>query len=137
MTAPQARTTTRRRFLAWGAGAAAVGAGVLYAWPGMRDRASSWTLRLARAHRTPERKLLAYFDYLQIPDEVAETYVADYRARVRDVGRLSELGEDFYTRFLMSTDFFQNGADESRALSYVALYGPTITPCYNPLARLD
>lgn len=137
MSAPNDRTTTRRRFLAFGAGAAAVGAGAVFLWPGLREKASAWADRLAGARRTPEQKLIEHFDYLHIPDDVAQRYVADYRANVRDVGRLTELGSDFYTRFLMSTDFFQNGADESRTLAYVACYGPTISPCYNPLARLD
>jgi hypothetical protein len=137
VSAPNDRKTTRRRFLVFGAGAAAVGTGAVFLWPGLRERVSTWGLRLARASQTPERKLIEHFDYLHIPDDVARSYVADYRANVRDVGRLSELGSDFFTRFLMSTDFFQNGADESRTLSYVACYGPTISPCYNPLARLD
>ena len=41
------------------------------------------------------------------------------------------------TTFLMSTDFFPNGARESRPLRYVMLYHPYRTPCYNPLARVE
>ena len=33
----------------------------------------------------------------------------------------------------MSTDFFQNGQDQARALAFVAYYDPYLTPCYNPL----
>jgi hypothetical protein len=111
--------------------------GAFSALPSARERARTLGRRLSRARLTPKQKLLEFFGYLKISDEVADEFISDYRAHVRDVGRMSELGEDFYTRFLLSTDFFQNGADESRALTYVAIYGPTITPCYNPLARLD
>lgn len=129
---------SRRKFLAWTAalGAGLVG-GALALFPAARENARSWAARLAHSGSAPKAKLLAHFDYLKISDEVAERYVADYSANVREVGRLSELGLDFYTRFLLSTDFFQHGADESRALEYVAIYGPTITLCYNPLAKLD
>lgn len=129
---------SRRRFLIWSAAlTTAVAAGVLWKWPRARESASSFAQRLLRARQTPEKKLLAHFDYLKIPDEVAQHYVTDYCARVRDVGRLSDLDDDFYTRFLLSTDFFQHDGDESRTLAYIAIYGPTITLCYNPLARLD
>ena len=128
----------RRRFLIWtGALGAALVVGTFYGLPGVRENAGSWARRLAGARRTPQSKLLTYFHYLKIPGNVADSYVADYRAHVHDIGRLSLLDEDFYTRFLLSTDFFQNGAEETRALAYVSIYGPTITLCYNPLARLD
>ncbi len=131
-------TSSRRRFLAWTATlTAALVVGVIYRWPGAREGASSLARRLMHAHQTPQRKLVAYFDYLKIPDALADQYVGDYRTHVHDIGRLSELDDDFYTRFLLSTDFFQNNADESLTLTYVAIYGPTITLCYNPLAKLD
>jgi len=131
-------SVSRRRFLAWFAAfGAALVAGLWFTWPAGRGNAMSLGRRLMRAHQTPERKLLAFFSYLKIPDEVARQYVSDYRAQVHDVGRFSELGDDFYTRFLLSTDFFQEGANESSTLGYVSIYGPTITPCYNPLAKLD
>jgi hypothetical protein len=135
MTAPRNSKTTRRRFLIWGAaaGVAALGIGALCKPAGFR----SLLQRLAHARQSPQSKLIAYFAYLKISEDVADHFVADYRKHVHDVGRLSELDDDFYTRFLLSTDFFQNGADESRALGYVAIYGPTITNCYNPLAKLD
>ncbi|MEO6708697.1 MAG: hypothetical protein ABI054_08050 [Planctomycetota bacterium] len=129
---------SRRRFLAWSAAfGASLVAGLWFSWPAGRGNALSLGRRLLHAHQTPERKLLAYFHYLKIPDEVARQYVSDFREQVHDVGRLSDLEDDFFTRFLLSTDFFQNGADESRTLGYVSIYGPTITLCYNPLAKLD
>jgi hypothetical protein len=128
---------SRRKLLVWTAAlGAGLAAGAFALFPVVRVNARSWASRLARSGSTPKAKLLRHFSYLKISDDVAERYVADYRAHVRDVGRLSELGDDFHTRFLLSTDFFQHGADESRPLEYVAIYGPTITLCYNPLAKL-
>jgi hypothetical protein len=37
-------------------------------------------------------------------------------------------------QFLMSTDFFPNGADELRPLRYRQLHDPHISVCYNPMA---
>jgi len=40
------------------------------------------------------------------------------------------------SHFLLSTDFFVNGADESRVVQYVAYHDKTL-PCSNPFAILD
>ena len=39
--------------------------------------------------------------------------------------------------FLMSSDFFRNGADESKPVRYLALYQPPTRGCTNPFARFD
>lgn len=39
-------------------------------------------------------------------------------------------------RFLLSTDFFGSGADETRPIRYTAYYDPYLG-CRNPFARLD
>jgi len=44
------------------------------------------------------------------------------------------LEEYFATLFLLSSDFFVKGADESRTVEYVALYDP-MRACGNPFAR--
>jgi len=134
MSAATQRRVTRRGLLL---GTLLLGGAALFAVPGTRRTLFSLPARLWSARRSPAQKLLAHFHYLSIPRELAERYVAEYRVHVRDIGRLDYAGDDFYTRFLLSTDFFQNGGDESRTLSYVALYGPAITLCYNPLARLE
>ncbi len=51
--------------------------------------------------------------------------------------RLEALEERICTAFLMSSDFFKNGADESRPVRYLALYEPTRIGCANPFARFD
>jgi hypothetical protein len=44
-------------------------------------------------------------------------------------------GEDrVVTQYLMSSDFFKNGADETRTVRYAGYYDPMIA-CGNPFAR--
>lgn len=40
--------------------------------------------------------------------------------------------EKLTNQFLLSTDFFQEGMDESRTIKYVLYYDPYINPCYTP-----
>ncbi|MBW2293445.1 MAG: hypothetical protein JRG89_02590 [Deltaproteobacteria bacterium] len=73
-----------------------------------------------------------HFAYLSIDDQLIETFARDLS---RHQGRWNpDTSPRPYTRFLASTDFFQNGADEARPLRYVAFYDPYVTPCYNPFA---
>jgi len=44
----------------------------------------------------------------------------------------TELRENLASQFLLSTDFFQNGMDESRTVKYGLYYDPYINLCYNP-----
>jgi hypothetical protein len=44
--------------------------------------------------------------------------------------------EDLAKDFLLSTDFFENGEDESVPLRFVSVFNPRLTPCYNPLTNL-
>jgi len=82
------------------------------------------------------QQLRDHFDYLVLDAAVLEAFVGDYladTARVRRGERIEAVG----SRFLLSTDFFQHGGDESRALRYVAYFDPYRSPCYNPLAEFD
>lgn len=45
---------------------------------------------------------------------------------------IRRLENNVVTNFLLSTDFFLNGADESRKVTYLAFYNPLIRPCQNP-----
>lgn len=78
------------------------------------------------------RALRTHFDYLSVDDSVIESFAADL---VRNQGPWSpETSPRPFTRFLASTDFFQNGADESRPLRYVSYYDPYVSTCYNPFS---
>jgi hypothetical protein len=73
-----------------------------------------------------------HFAYLRIDDEVIDAFVSDFEAAY---GRWQPRGGGGpFTRFLASTDFFQNGADESRELRYVRFFDPYASPCYNPFS---
>ncbi len=48
--------------------------------------------------------------------------------------RRERMVDNLATMYLLSSDFFSNGADESRIVRYVALYDP-MRPCVNPFAR--
>jgi hypothetical protein len=43
--------------------------------------------------------------------------------------------ERIVTHYLLSSDFFQNGADETEVVQYIAAYDP-VRACGNPFARL-
>jgi hypothetical protein len=45
-----------------------------------------------------------------------------------------EFDEAVVTAFLLSSDFFQNGADETRTVRYLAYYDPYKYACGNPFA---
>jgi hypothetical protein len=48
--------------------------------------------------------------------------------------RALRLEDTLVQTYLLSTDFFQNGADESKLVEYIAYYDPR-RPCQNPFAR--
>lgn len=49
---------------------------------------------------------------------------------------LRRLEDSVVTKYLLSTDFFLHGADESRELSYLSFYEPHTAPCRNPFIRM-
>lgn len=48
---------------------------------------------------------------------------------------LRRLENDVVGRFLLSTDFFRNGADESKPVVYLGYFDPLTRPCSNPLMQ--
>jgi hypothetical protein len=48
--------------------------------------------------------------------------------------RRERMEDNLATLFLLSSDFFTSGADETRVIQYVALYDP-MRACVNPFAR--
>lgn len=74
-----------------------------------------------------------HFHYLDLDPDGIEVFVRSYEGKFGRTTWRTNL-KDVYLRYLMSTDFFQNGADEARTLRFAAFYW---SPCYNPLARLS
>lgn len=75
-------------------------------------------------------ELRLHFSYLAIGEDVLEAFVRDFE-RHRGRFRLHAQAVP-HARFLASTDFFQNGADEAKPLRYASYYDPYVSPCYNP-----
>src|SRR5262245_3754770 len=82
------------------------------------------------------------FDYLDLDATGLVAFAHDFRAKAGEevLRRQVDDPEDFRytvsTQFLMSTDFFRNGADESRLVKYVAYYD-VYNACTSPFARFD
>ena len=76
--------------------------------------------------------------FLKISPDVLDAFARDcvrYDGRtVRSARQASGARDRLVERFLLSTDFFQHGADESRPVRYVTYADPYISPCYNPFA---
>lgn len=45
------------------------------------------------------------------------------------------LEDNVVSTYLLSTDFFANGANEQRTVSYISFYDPYTRPCGNPFNR--
>jgi hypothetical protein len=129
---------TRRTFLrvvAWGGPPIAI-ASLAAVKPAvsLSRRAPAW---LVARVRSPEERLRAHFNYLRLDPAGIEEYFADYLRYGDGFSRHSPLPPEVYTRYLLSTDFFRNGADESRLVTYIGFYDPALTPCNNPFATFD
>ena len=129
---------TRRTLLqiaGWCAAPAAVG--VVAGRRSIASAVDRGTARFAALVRSPEDRLRAHFSYLTLDMGGVEQYFADYERAFGPLARHLPLSPDFCTRYLMSTDFFRHGADESRVVRYVGFYDPDRTACNNPLAQFD
>jgi hypothetical protein len=129
---------TRRTFLQIaGVCGTSIAAGAVMWNDSLRSLSVRAARRLDGFIRSPEARLRAHFDYLNIDLAGVSQFFSEYERTRPNFSRRSPLPQDVYTRFLLSTDFFQRGAQESRLVRYVLFYDPGLTPCYNPLARFD
>lgn len=63
--------------------------------------------------------------------------VSSFKRFYRSTDTRSRMGafeDTLVATYLLSSDFFWNGSDESRKVNYVAYYDP-MRPCHNPFAR--
>ena len=145
---------TRRRLLLSAAAVGTVGAVAAGMTAGSHVLPLSADERLKQVIRTQ-------LDYLQIPEEVLDAFIRDYKAdplfsRHREFGksnygvrsavmrlRLSD-GQQVAQRrerhivayFLQSTDFFREGSNPDRPLSYWRYWDPYRLGCANQFAKL-
>jgi hypothetical protein len=92
---------------------------------------------LAGAVWGPAARIRSHFAYLALDSAGVADYVRDYEQFVGPLSRLSAWPGTVYTNYLLSTDFFSHGADQSRPVRYIAFYQPGVSICVNPLATFD
>ena len=130
---------SRRAFIATLV-AAATGAGGWWFW---RNQFGDQTpeVRLNPWTELVVSTLRQRLDYLELEEEGVVHFARDLRKRRLHtlLRRLkagdAETAEWLVQQFLMSSDFFWNGADESRPVGYMGYYDPYERPCANPFAR--
>jgi hypothetical protein len=72
---------------------------------------------------------------LHVIDAAGVLYTGREMSADGKLGRALRHGEDRVTsQYLMSSDFFKNGADKSRTVKYLGYYDPMVA-CNNPFAR--
>ena len=113
------RVLSRRKFVAAIGVFAVVGGLAAGGWFFLRREILYWQLR---------KKL----NYLNLDRDVLRQFAEDH-AKYGDLVVYTQI--PVHMRFLLSTDFFRYGADETRSLEYLAYYDPYISPCYNPTIR--
>mgnify|MGYP001811968040 CR=1 FL=1 len=79
--------------------------------------------------RESYRRTLARLSVLALPLRFASPY------EVLPMGNpLRRLEDNMVSQFLLSTDFFETGANEDRTPDYVGFNDPAVRPCRNPFA---
>ena len=130
---------TRRAFLAIAAAITATSAGVLAVADHVRPDSLAWHLRRFEGFgRTPLARLQAHYGWLHVDPAAFDSYLSVYQRFFGRLSRLSIPAGDFYTRFLLSTDFFARLATDPafrEPVRYTGFYHPAESPCYNPLAQ--
>jgi hypothetical protein len=130
----------RRRFLRGSLVAAitaCAGLGVAAVVPAWRSKLRWMAQRMLELPQGHARRLASRLHYLKFERADLERFIADWERYVGPLSRWHALPPELDTRLLLSSDFFQNGADESKPVRYVAFYDPYVSTCSNPLAQLD
>ncbi len=123
----------RREFLAAGS-LAALAVGVLGTAGCGGSKESARGMSVAEARKKVVEYLRLKLPYLRHGEGTLERFAAEY-VRHFPPGTKPGPGPNLVARYLLSTDFFPNGADESKPLDWVEFYDPYISPCYNPLVE--
>ena len=131
---------SRRRLIGAGLAVAVGGAGAWRLWAGEArpdavEKAQSHPEVVApgrtfgKDYEAVRQIIVGAFPFLILPRETVDDFLDALSAakkRPRKADAVKQL-------FLLSTDFFAHGCDESRPLRYATLYDPYRNPCYNPM----
>jgi hypothetical protein len=133
---------TRRHFLALIGTAVAASAGMV-AWYRRQSGRVFGALRINEASteqaaldeiegKPLEQAIKDYYHYLKLDESGVRAFVTAHQSS----SNAAETGEraraDTMSRYLLSTDFFRHGSDESRIVRFVAYHDPVTAPCLNP-----
>jgi len=82
------------------------------------------------AWKSEDTERLSLLSIVALPMRLVSTY------RLLPTGHpLRRLENSVVSRYLLSTDFFLYGADESREVNYLSFYDPLTAVCRNPFAQ--
>lgn len=129
---------TRRGFLALVGGALTAAAGAVIV---VRDvawrRIGRGVRRLERYVRDPGERLRDRYAWLGVDPGAFERYLADWQEAFGPLQRRADPGPEFFTRFLLSTDFFDDPELQKSGgpVHYTGFFEPGGTACYNPFAQ--
>lgn len=124
------RPISRRKFLAVTVAAlAALLAGAVHRkWEGIQER---WEW-YRHAHLPLAERIRRHFHYLDLDPDGVNAFVGRYEAQKGEVSFFTPPEPQVFQHYLLSTDFFQHAADESRTVQFIAFFDPYLSPCWNP-----
>jgi hypothetical protein len=111
------------------------GFGSYLAWQmrGPRDYAAATQYLFLPA----EERIKRHFSDLTIDDAGLRRFVRDYEKHVGRIKWYSVTSNRvLFSKFLLSSDYYRNGADPKLPVKYVMFYDPYVSPCWNPFARM-
>jgi hypothetical protein len=81
-----------------------------------------------------EEAIYRYYDYLKLDSSGVNAFVKANHTSGHPVHQDLITLQQTMSRYLLSTDFFIHGVDESRVVKYVAFHDPHLTPCFTPFS---
>jgi len=108
------------------------GSYLAWQWRGVRNYAAPYRYGFLPA----EERIRRHFSNLTIDEDGLRRFVRDFEQHVERVTWHS-VGANrlLFSKFLLSSDYYRNGADPKRPVKYVMFYDPYVSPCWNPFAR--
>jgi hypothetical protein len=83
------------------------------------------------------RRIARRLSRLDVEDEAYRSFLADLEQQEGPLAVDRPASDALVQRFLLSTDFFPNGADETRTIRYARYHDPYVNPCWDPLNQSE